>query len=422
MYHFANLNEAALALEAYYPSRLKRFAYTTEHIERFMDFVHNPQNKPRSIHIAGTSGKTSTAYYTASLLQQKGYKVGLLTSPHIESLNERVQIGLQPLDEKVFCSELALFMELADKSGVQLTYAEILYGFAFWEFARQHVDYIVVEVGMGGLLDATNCITREDKVCIITDIGLDHTNVLGGSVTDIAQHKAGIIQLHNKVFCYAQQQEIMEVIQDQCHKVHADLTTLTDYGHTADISFLPKFQRRNFRLAYETVQTVLGYSGQPAFTAQQLTKAAKQYIPGRMEIHKYHNQTLVLDAAHNPQKVKMLRESITEYAPGQTVAALIALSASGGRQPADILAELAPFVSHVIVTGLAAGGYPKSYGPQVIAEACQAVGIQSVEVMTNQEQACKALLQRPEPILLVTGSLYLIAQIKPLLSGSAVRP
>src|SRR5690349_5945116 len=107
-----SLAEADLVLEQFWPRNMARHAYTTEHIERFMDYLGKPQDKPRSVHIAGTSGKTSTAYYTAALLQQAGKKVGLLTSPHIESLNERVQINLTPLPEAEFCSELTAFLNL----------------------------------------------------------------------------------------------------------------------------------------------------------------------------------------------------------------------------------------------------------------------------------------------------------------------
>src|SRR5690349_16238782 len=158
MYHFSNLAEAEKALEAFLPSRLPRPAYTLDHILQFMDFIGNPQELPQVIHVAGTSGKTSTAYYAAALLKGAHKRAGILVLPHVMSITERVQIDLKPLDDAVFCSELAVFLSLIDKSGLKLSYAEILYAFAYWEFARQKVEYVVVETGLGGLLDATNVV------------------------------------------------------------------------------------------------------------------------------------------------------------------------------------------------------------------------------------------------------------------------
>jgi dihydrofolate synthase/folylpolyglutamate synthase len=235
----SNLYEAELALKPFWPSNLhgKRSAYTTEHMERFMEFVHDPQNKSQVIHIAGTSGKTSTAYFVASLLKQAGKKVGLMTSPHIEGLNERVQIDLVPIPEEEFCIELTHYLELVGQSGIVLTYTEIMYGFAFWEFARHSVDYIVVEVGMGGLLDATNVIDRNDKISVITDIGLDHTNVLGDTIQQIAAHKAGIIRLGNTIFMHRQPEEVLDVIRLTAKQRQADLHIVEQEGETPD--FLP---------------------------------------------------------------------------------------------------------------------------------------------------------------------------------------
>src|SRR5690242_11737518 len=117
------LAEASKALEAYWPSNQKRlFKHTLEHIERFMEFLGSPQDKLQVIHVAGTSGKTSTAYYAAALLHASGKSVGLTVSPHVDAINERVQVNLHPLAEKPFCAELTTFLELVEKSGIQLNY------------------------------------------------------------------------------------------------------------------------------------------------------------------------------------------------------------------------------------------------------------------------------------------------------------
>src|SRR5436305_1406476 len=126
MYHFADLAAVEQALEQFSPANTTRPAYTLDHVQTFLDYIHNPQDTIKAIHIAGTSGKTSTAYYIAALMQQTGKRIGLLTSPHIHAITERVQVNLQPLPEREFCDELAQFMGLVDQSGVRLTYAEIL--------------------------------------------------------------------------------------------------------------------------------------------------------------------------------------------------------------------------------------------------------------------------------------------------------
>ena len=412
-----SLIEAEAALEPFFPSHVKRFAYTLEHVEKFMDFIGNPQNKPRSFHVAGTSGKTSTAYYTAALLKQAGKRVGLLTSPHTEFLNERVQIDLEPLAEPVFCSELSIFFDLIKRSDITLTYAEILYAFGYWVFARQKVDYIVVEVGLGGLLDATNVITREDKICVITDIGLDHTNILGNTIAEIAEQKAGIIHLHNTVFCHNQDPAAITAFRQASQQKHADLHILNQTSAPADVSFLPLFQRRNIALAYAAVDFELDRQGEPSLTSKQIDEAAHVRIPGRMELIKKGNQTIVLDGAHNPQKLQALRESMKDYFPGQPIVALVGLLATPGRKPVEQLTELAPLADHVILTMLHYGRH-KTVGLAELEAAAKQAGLKSYEIIADQAQAYRALRARPEPVQLITGSIYLVGQLHALATSN----
>jgi dihydrofolate synthase/folylpolyglutamate synthase len=408
-----NLKEAETALEPFFPSRVKRHAYTTDHIRQFMDYLGNPQNSPRSIHIAGTSGKTSTAYYSAALLQQAGKKVGLMVSPHVEAVNERVQINLEPLPEKVFCQELTQFLALVKKSGITLTYAEVLYAFAYWEFKRHQVDYIVVETGLGGLLDATNVIDRPDKVCILTDIGRDHTSVLGNTLQEITQHKAGIIHLHNTVFCYRQDAAVMHEIRQTCKRQQADLHSIDERFYTA--VYMPLFQRRNFTLALQAVQFVLERAG-TELSERQIAVASQTHIPARMEEFKVGGKVIVLDGAHNPQKLGALRASMAASFAEKPVAVLAAFADSGGRDIHEIVSELAPLASHLIATSLPISkGMRTGRKPEDIAAAAKA-GIRSVEAIPDRTAALEALLARPEPILLVTGSFYLAGELRPVIA------
>lgn len=378
-----------------------------------MDSLGNPQNLPKSIHIAGTSGKTSTAYYVAALLMQAGKKVGLMTSPHITTINERVQINLEPLPGQEFCAELTIFMNLIEKSGITLTYAEVLYGFAYWEFARQRVDYIVVEVGMGGLLDATNIITRPDKVCVITDIGLDHTHVLGTTLAEITAHKAGIIRLHNPVFCHRQQAEVMEVVTKRSRKMQADLHVVDQDGRTPQ--HLPIFQQRNFSLALEAVGFALAREN-TTLSQQQIARAAGTHIPGRMETFTIGSKTIVIDTAHNAQKLHGLCTSIQEQYPGRKIAALVAFIETAGRDAKDMMAELKPVVQHMIITELPPGfKLRKSRDPMELATLAHTLRVPSYQVITDQRAAYQSLLERPEDVLLITGSTYLLEEVRPWL-------
>ncbi|HEU4914867.1 MAG TPA: Mur ligase family protein [Candidatus Saccharimonadales bacterium] len=404
-----SLQEAEAALIPFLPSRVNRHAYTTEHIRQFMDFAGNPQNKPKAIHIAGTSGKTSTAYYAAALLRQAGKKVGLLTSPHVEGLNERVQMNLVPLPEAEFCSELTAFMALVEQSGIQLTYAEILYGFGFWEFARQHANYIVIEVGLGGLLDATNVIDREDKIAVITDIGMDHVHILGDTLAGITAQKAGIIHLHNAVFCHRQADEVMEVIRKASRQKQADLHIIDQADRTPQ--HLPLFQRRNFSLALGMVDFALERAGSKSLTPAMVAAASEVHIPARMEIFRHGDKTVILDSAHNAQKLHALMESLDQKFAGQGVAALVAFVATKGRNIHDLIAEIKPHVTHLVATQIpsAAGGHDSRPVSEILAVA---QGVPS-EGIADYQAAYRALLERPEPVLLITGSIYLLEHLRP---------
>lgn len=403
MYHFATLVEAERTLERFWPSKVARPAYTTEHIQAFMDFLGEPQDQIPAIHIAGTSGKTSTAYYTAALLGKTGKKVGLMVSPHVDSITERVQINLNPISEQLFCTEMAAFLNLVDKSRVTLTYAEILYAFAYWEFARQHVDYMVIEVGLGGLLDATNVISRADKMCVITDIALDHTNVLGKTYKEIATHKAGIIKLHNTVFTYYQRTEVNEAIQKQSKQQQADLhmvrTVMAPTG-------LPLFQQRNFGLARQVVRFVCERDGIKPLSKTAIKEASTVIVPARMEIHRRGHQIIILDGAHNPQKLAALRQSIAQQFPGESVAVVASFLQSGGRTPSELMKELEPLYAHVIVAVPSVKDHRAWFSVKELQTAGRKAGIGSLMTASNYQHAIDQLSARPERVLVVTGSLY----------------
>lgn len=419
MASITNFVGANKALEPYWPLHHKKHLNTLDHIREFMDFLGNPQDKLKVIHVAGTSGKTSTAYYAAALLHAAGKKVGLTVSPHVDEINERVQIDMKPLAEKRFCQGLEEFLELVTESAISLSYFEVLYTFAIWEFVREKVDYAVVEVGVGGLLDSTNVITRPDKICVITDIGLDHTHILGNSLSEIVHHKAGIIHLHNTVFCYKQDPVVMEGIRQAAQRYQADLHMLDAAEAQGQPAFLPLFQQRNFGLARTVADWALKREGRgKQLNGQTVELAANTHIPGRMEVFKRAGKTIIVDVAHNAQKLEALGQSLQAQYPSTQVAALVSLAAGRDDRVDQAAREMAAMAGHLIVTtfGGPQDGPHHSIEPEILVAGCKQHGARSIEVIADPADALQALLKRPEPVVVVTGSFFLLNHIRPLLS------
>ena len=219
-----SIDSAVRALYEYIPQTASmKQNYSLDRLRTFLSEIGNPQETRRVVHIAGTSGKTLTAYFIRALLQEAGQVTGLTVSPHVLSITERVQINGKPLPDDEFVGYLERFLEIVRASEVPLTYFEVLVAFAQWVFDERQVDYAVVETGLGGLLDGTNTVTRADKVCVITDMGLDHTEVLGDTIEAIARQKAGIIQPGNPVFLLEQDAAATAVVAEEARGRRASL-------------------------------------------------------------------------------------------------------------------------------------------------------------------------------------------------------
>ncbi len=402
------------------PARSMREKYTLERISKFMKELGNPQENYKVIHVAGTSGKTSTCYYLAALLGQTGKKIGMTISPHIDEVNERLQINLTPLPEKQFCQELKEFLEILNKLSVKPTYFELLIAFAFWEFARQKVDYAVVEVGLGGLLDGTNVINRSDKVCVITDIGLDHTNVLGGSLSEIAAQKAGIIKQGNIVFSYKQAAEITNILREVSRQNKAKLYEIEQTAPLELIKNLPLFQQRNWYLAAQTVDYVLKRDHLSHLTEEKLIVATKTYVPARMEIVKVGSKTVILDGAHNPQKAQVLVKSLQAKYPEQKMSVIMGLLSD--KDLSGFLKEITPIARRITSTAFRAEqDMPRgSIGPEEIVRAGKTQGFDNIEAILKPELAFETILEQTEDTILVIGSFFLLNHIRPLVKRGKV--
>src|SRR5574344_2950696 len=183
----------------YAPSQLYGGDMQLDRMKLLMEYLGNPQDDLKVIHVAGTSGKTSTTYYIRALLQASSLKTGLTISPHIATIRERIQINGELVEEDSFVDYFNEFYDGVQGFDPKPTFFELVTAFAYWVFKKEKVDYAIIETGLGGRLDATNVVERTDKVSIITPIGFDHTDILGNTLKSIAGEKAEIIQPGSKV-------------------------------------------------------------------------------------------------------------------------------------------------------------------------------------------------------------------------------
>lgn len=410
-----NFSEAQDALRPFYDNIST--SYTLEVITALMEHVGNPQNNLRVLHVAGTSGKTSTAYYCAALLKESGKTVGLSVSPHIDTISERLQVNVQPVSEAEFCAVLGEFLDLVADSGLAPSYFEVLVAMAYWDFARKGLDYAVMEVGLGGLLDGTNIAASANKVCLITDIGFDHTHILGNTLAEIAAQKAGIIHEANEVFVYRQPPEVMDTVQSVAADKRAVLHILQK-SDSAAIAELPLFQQRNLGLASQAVDYVLRRDYQEQLSLDAQLRAAKVAIPGRLQRYTVDGKLLIIDGAHNQQKLETLFESIEQLYPGQPVAVLCAFVNGQAERWQGTLEVLMTKARHIIFTSFNSDQdmHKTSVDPDELKKFCEQHEFHGSEVISEVTAAYRALMARAEPVHLVAGSLYLLGHIRPLIA------
>lgn len=379
-------------------------SYSLGRIKNLLDKLNNPQDKTKVIHVAGTSGKTSTCYYLAKLLTLSGYKTGLSVSPHIESINERVQVNLKKLSEEEFCTEFEEFTKILKSFNLKATYFELFVSFAFWYFAKAEVDYVVTEVGLGGLLDATNVVSREDKICVITDIGLDHVDILGKTVAEIAVQKAGIIQKGNKVFCNKQDELILEQFR------HIAVAKDTELFINPEESF-STFSARNFSLASFVCGKIFEEDSKPKLTKDQIEEASQMIIPGRMERYSVVGKTIILDGAHNAQKIEGFLRSLGNYAKTRDHCFVLAIGNNKKTQVLAMTQAISKYASHVIVTSFATEQdfKHKSLPPVYLKSYFENI---SVETTADLDEAINKAFDRQEKTIIFIGSLYMAGPVR----------
>lgn len=407
-------DDVRAVLDEHFPSGRELKGSSIERMHALLAVLGDPQESFKVVHVAGTSGKTSTSYYVSALLRQAGYHVGLTVSPHTIEMNDRVQIDGQPLPEQAFAHDFGEYIARVIESGLQPTYFEIMFGFALWESARHHVQYAVVEVGIGGLHDTTNVLTAPDKVCVITDIGFDHMHLLGHTIPEIAAQKAGIMQPRNVAFTYNQGSDVLGAIHDRSRAKQAEVHIFSD----DDILQLdlPLFQRRNFSLARQAVAYICERDGR-RLSPDMIQAASKTLIPGRMETFMIAGKHVVLDGAHNGQKMHALLESVQAQYPNKPIALLLGFieSPDSDARLVDCLKLSHDATKTIVVTQF---GGPED-APHVsvpvgdVLQKNKELGLGRISAEVQLIKALKSLLETEGHVIVVAGSLYLLNHIRP---------
>ena len=256
-----------------------------------------PEQKFKSIHVAGTNGKGSTSHMMASILQEAGYKVGLYTSPHLKNFTERIRInGVEISEEKVteFINGNKDFLEQQ-----KMSFFEMTVGLAFDYFASEKVDIAIIEVGLGGRLDSTNSITPE--VAVITNIGLDHTQFLGETLPEIAFEKAGIIKKNIPVVIGEEQAAVKSVFIAKAAKDSAPIYFASDASESYLSDLLGDYQIQNLKTAVAAIKILKGYQVSKENIKNGLLNVVKNTnLKGRWQVLQEHPK-VICDTAHNKE-------------------------------------------------------------------------------------------------------------------------
>lgn len=398
----------------------------------------DPQRDFASVHLAGTNGKGSTAAMIASALQASGYRVGLYTSPHLNHFTERIRIDGAPIPDEAVAPLVAEIRESLSRTPLtgetMPTFFEFTTAMAFLAFARAAVDVAVVEVGMGGRLDATNLL--DPLVAVLTPVDYDHQAFLGSTLGQIAGEKAGILKPRVPAVVGPQAAEAQEVIEQTARAVGAPLRQMDREfavavreadlaGTTFDYSG-PRWSLPGARVGlagrHQAINAAMALAALEALNEQGVRidgEAVRRGLAaarweGRLEVLGEH-PLLLLDGAHNPGAARALRQALVELVLPRVRRCHFLLGILGDKDVAGILAELLPLAGQVIVT---APDSPRAMPPERLAAEAGRWTDQVAICRTVAEalETAKSLTD-PQDALCITGSLYTVGEARAILVG-----
>jgi dihydrofolate synthase/folylpolyglutamate synthase len=402
-----------------------------ENMSEFMTRIGNPERDLKSVHVTGTNGKGSVCAMVSSILRASGLKVGLYTSPHLVDFRERIVVdGRQiPEDDVVrIASELRPAMDdmAGESNEKQLTFFEFSTGLAFKYFREQKVDIVIAEVGMGGRLDATNVLMPETAV--ITRIGLEHTNYLGGTVAEIAREKAGIVKEEVPTITSERNPEALAVIGHACTRKHSPLKRIdedfvvrsvrqslngTSFGYRGDMvleglrtTLIGRYQAENAGTAVAVCETLngKGYTISEDDVRRGLKKTTWH---GRLDIVST-KPLVILDGSHNPDGVGTTVGVLKEL---KVTPLTYVLGCMDDKDVRGIARALSPTASRIICTQ---AQYKRALSAERLAEAVRTEFAGPVDVIDRPAEAFEAGLDSKDGRgVCIVGSLYLVGEAIP---------
>jgi dihydrofolate synthase / folylpolyglutamate synthase len=409
-------------LQAPNPERMRRLAH----------LMGDPQSSQPVVHITGTNGKTSTARALSQLFISMGLKVGTFTSPHLEKINERIMVGLEPISDEDLAevlTDLANLEPIMGDAG-RPTWFELLTAAAFRYFADRPVDVAVVEVGMGGRWDATNI--ADGAVSIVTNVALDHTELLGPTREDIAGEKAGIVKagatlvlsetdpaLYD-IFLSERPETIWLAGRDFAVESNAvavggrlvDLRTPAERYEGVYLHLHGRYQADNFLDALVGAEAFFGGPLDHEIVAEAAAIASS---PGRLEVVA-QRPVVVLDGAKNVAGAGASAAAVSEEF-GAERSRIMVVGMLGGKDPVEMLTALNVSKARLVVT--CPPPSPRAQAAEDVADAVRALGAQATVAGSVAEALEVALGQAgPEELVLVTGSLYVVGAARALLMGA----
>ncbi|MCR5653297.1 MAG: bifunctional folylpolyglutamate synthase/dihydrofolate synthase [Ruminococcus sp.] len=401
-----------------------------DRITRFLDILGNPQDKLRFIHVAGTNGKGSVCRLLSSVLTDAGYKTGLFISPYIVDFRERIQINNELISEETLKNAVDRTFPLVEKlrdEGCVITEFEYVMALEFLIHSESDCDVVVLETGMGGLLDCTNVINP--PLCtVLTKIGLDHTAVLGDTIEQIAAQKCGIIKSGSVVVTSPQRDEAMNVIEKTCSdknvnlvksenldlKVIAEKLTGTELlynGLELSLKLLGGHQIENAETALAAIEQV---RKELSISDENIINGfAETTNPARFELLG-ENPTVILDGAHNPDGIEALVNSYKKYFGDEKGLLVLGMLADkDSKSSVKLLQGMFDTVFTVPVEN------PRTLSAEALADECRE-NFGEVEAFDSVFKAfdkAYSLCEKSGMVLVIAGSLYLAGEIRPKISG-----
>ena len=364
--------------------------YTIDRIKEFLDSIGNPQNDFKSVHIAGTSGKGSTSAMLAKILEEAGFKTGLITSPYLVTPFEKIKINSRNISARSFEALVKKYKKQINK--YKLTYFEVWIALAFIFFAQNKIDWAVVETGVGGRLDATNVLNSD--LAIITSINFDHTDMLGSTLKQIAREKQAIIKPSSKAIAGS------KLIKNATY-----INTNKKINKNIQLSLLGDFQIKNANLAIEAAKIL---KIPKKFIYSGLKKAN---IPGRFEIIS-KKPLIIMDGAHSPEKMQAFSSSLKEIIINKKNynKKYLLLSLKFNKDYKKIIDKIVPLFDEIILTS-----FDKSIKLEVLAKYINRKYPDKIVYKIKDSKKANSTLKqklKTNDLLVITGSLYLIGDLK----------